>query len=145
MSFLGHRLSTESARTRTSARTTLAMAGTPVLYRDRARHLAEVSPDVDARTVCAMLDELIAHRFLLSSLHPTATELPLRHPHLADLLPPLPGALRAPRAPATGLHRPGNRHRPGGRLPDIHQRCMSTLGRFRCEGLTSCSWHVFSN
>ncbi|WP_330315917.1 lantibiotic dehydratase [Streptomyces platensis] len=91
MSFLGHRLSTESARTHTSARTTLAMAGTPVLYRDRARHLAEVSPDVDARTVCAMLDELIAHRFLLSSLHPTATELPLRHPHLADLLPPLPG------------------------------------------------------
>ncbi|BCK66325.1 hypothetical protein Srufu_002780 [Streptomyces libani subsp. rufus] len=34
------------------------MAGTPVLYRDLARHLAEVSPDADARTVCAMVDEL---------------------------------------------------------------------------------------
>ncbi|WP_371874111.1 lantibiotic dehydratase [Streptomyces glebosus] len=125
-------------------RAALEMAGTPVLYRDLARHLAEVSPDVDARTVCAMVDELIAHRFLISSLHPTATELPLRHPAWKPTAT-LPGALRAPHAPAAGLHRPGHRHRPAGRLPDIHQRCMSTLGRIRCEGLTSCSWHVFSN
>ncbi|MEU7161157.1 lantibiotic dehydratase [Streptomyces chrestomyceticus] len=55
-------------------RAVLEMARTPVPYREVARRLAEGSPDVKARTVCALLDELITHRVLISSLHPPATE-----------------------------------------------------------------------
>lgn len=63
-----------SVRHTPAVRAALEMASAPVAYRDLARRLAEGSPDVDARTVCALLDELIAHRVLISCLHPPATE-----------------------------------------------------------------------
>ncbi|MFH8407597.1 lantibiotic dehydratase [Streptomyces sp. NPDC018019] len=63
-----------SVRHTPAVRAVLEMASAPVAYRDLARHLAEGSPEVDARTVCALLDELIAHRVLISCLHPPATE-----------------------------------------------------------------------
>ncbi|MFH8350109.1 lantibiotic dehydratase [Streptomyces sp. NPDC018045] len=88
-----------SVRHTPAVRAALERASAPVRYRALARRLAEVSPDVETRAVCALLDELIAHRFLISSLHPPATE-PDALGHLLDQLESA-GAHQVPPAAAT--------------------------------------------